>query len=78
MTPLGSSCRPIRVSCSDPSYRSMSDVTGGIRADPLAFERGGGANLSEDVEFLMGVRVGTLGESHIGYANGGDLGLVVR
>ena len=29
MTPLGSSCRPIRVRCSGPSYRSMRDVTPG-------------------------------------------------
>ena len=76
--PLGSSRRPIRVSCSGSSYRSMRDVTGGIRANPRASERGGGANLSESAESLGGVRVGTLGESHIGHARGGDLGLVVR
>jgi len=45
----------------------MRDVTGGIRANPRAFERGGGANLSESVESLGGVRVGTLGKSHIGH-----------
>ena len=56
----------------------MRDITGGIRADPRASERGGGANLSESAKSLRGVRVGTLGESHIGHARGGDLGLVVR
>ena len=70
--------KPIRVSCSDPSYRSIRDVTGGIRANPQSSERGGGANLSESVEFLKGVRVGTLGESHIGHVRGVDLGLIVR
>ena len=65
--PLRSSHRPIRVSCSGPSYRSMMDVTGGIRDDPRASERSGGANLSESVESLRGVRVGTLGKSHIGH-----------
>ena len=45
---------------------------------PRASERGGGVNLSDDTESLKGVRVGTLGESHIGHANGGDLGPVVR
>ena len=70
MTPLGSSCRPIRVSCSAPSYFSMRDVTGGIRANPQVSERGGGANLSENAEFLRGVRVGTLGESHIDHVRG--------
>ena len=70
MIPLGSSRRPIRVNCSAPSYHSMWDVIGGIRADPRASERGGGANLSESVESLRGVRVGTLGESHIDHARG--------
>ena len=51
----------------------MQDVTGGIRADPRASERGGGVNLNKDAESLWGVRVGTLGESHIDHANGGDL-----
>ena len=78
MIPLGSSRRPIRISCSGPSYRSIRDVTGGIRDDPRASERGGGENLSESAESLWGVHVGTLGESHIGHARGGDLGLVVR
>ena len=77
MTPLGSSYRPIRVTYSGPSYRSIRDVTSGIRANPRASEHGGGANLSESVESLRGVRVGTLGESHIGHAKGGDLGSVV-
>ena len=70
--------RPIRISCSDPSYRSMRDVTGGIRANPRTSERGGGANISKSVKSLRGVRVGTLCESHISHARGGDLGLVVR
>ena len=71
MTPLESSHRPIRVSCSGSSYRSMRDVTGGgIRADPRASEHGGGANLSESVESLGGVHVGTLGESHIDHERG--------
>jgi len=56
----------------------IRDVTGGIRSDPRASKHGGGANLSEDVEYLSGVHVGTLGESHIGHARGGDLGSVVR
>ena len=76
--PLGSSRRPIMVSCSSPSYRSMRDVTSGIKADPQASERSGGANLGEDAKSLRRVRVGTLGESHIGHARGGDLRLVVR
>ena len=37
-----------------------------------------GANLSESAESLRGMRVDTLGKSHIGHASGGDLGLVVR
>ena len=72
MTPLESSCRTIRISCSGPSYHSIRDVTGAIRADPQASELGGGANLSEDAEFLRGVHVGTLGESHISHAKGGN------
>ena len=56
----------------------MRDVTDGIRANPRASERGGGANLSKSAESLGGVHVGTLGKSHIGHARGGDLGLVVR
>ena len=48
----------------------MRDVTGSIRADPLASKRGGGVNLSESAESLGGVRVGTLGESHIDHARG--------
>ena len=78
MTPLGSLRRPIRVSCFGPSYRSMGDVTGGIRANPRISERGSGANLSESAESLSGVRVDTLRKSHIGHAKGGDLRLVVR
>ena len=50
----------------------------GIRANPWASKRSGGVNFSESVESLRGVRVGTLGESHIGHAKGGDLGPVVR
>ena len=68
--PPRSSRRPIRISCSSPSYHSMRDVTGGIRANPRASERGGGANLSKSAESLRGVRVDTLGESHIGYERG--------
>ena len=75
--PLKSLRRPIKISCYGPSYRLMRDVTGGIRANPRASERGGGANLSENVESLRGVYVGTLGESHIDHAKGGDLGPVV-
>ena len=46
---------------------------------PRASERGSGANLSESAESLRGVRVGTLGESHIGHVRGErDLGLVVK
>ena len=56
----------------------MRDVTGGIKVDPRASKLGGRANLSEDAESLRGVHVGTLGKSHLGYARGGDLGLVVR
>ena len=56
----------------------MKDVTGGIRANPRASERGGGTNLSESTESLGGVRVGTLGKSHISHARGEDLRLVVR
>ena len=78
MTPLGSSCSPIRVSCSSPSYCSNRNFTGSFKADPLAFERGGGANLSKSAKSLEGVCVGTLGKSHIGHAREGDLGLVVR
>ena len=70
MTPPGSSCRLIRVSCSDSFYHSIRDVTCGIREDPRAFERGGGTNLNEDAESLRGVHVGTLGESHIDHARG--------
>ena len=73
-----SSGKPIRVSYFGPSYRSMRDVIGGIRANPRASERCGGANLSESAESLRGVCVGTLSESHIGHAIGGDLGVVVR
>ena len=78
MTPLGSLRKPIRVSFFGPSYRSIRDVTGGIRANPRVSERGGGANLSKSAESIRGVRVGTLGKSHIGHARGGDPGLVVR
>ena len=56
----------------------MRDVTGGIRVNPQVSKRGGGENLNESAESLRGVHVGTLGESHIGHARGGDLGLVVR
>ena len=49
-----------------------------IKANPRASKRGGGANLSESAESLKVVCVGTLGESHIGHARGGDLGLLVR
>ena len=52
--PLESSHRPIMVSCSGLSYRSILDVTGGIRADPRSSERGGGANLNEDAKSLRG------------------------
>ena len=76
--PLGSSCKPIRVSCSGSSYHSMRDVTGGIRADPRVSEHGGRANLNEDTESLRGVCVGTLGKSHINHAKGGDLRPIVR
>ena len=49
----------------------MRDVTGDIRADPRASERGGrGGNLSESAESLRGVRASTLDESHIGHARG--------
>ena len=76
--PLGSSCRPIKVSCSGSSYRLMRDITSGIRANPRVSKRGGGANLSESAESLGGVCVGTLGKSHISHVRGGDLRLVVR
>ena len=69
MTPWEIRVRP-SVSCSALSYYSMRDVTGGIRANPRASERDGGANLSESVESLRGVCVGTLGKSHIGHAKG--------
>ena len=52
----------------------MRDIIGGIRADPQAFEHGGGANLSESAESLGGVCVGTLGKSHIGHVRGGRSG----
>ena len=56
----------------------MRDIIGGIRADPQAFEHGGGANFNEDAKSLKGVCVDTLGESHISHAKGGDSGPVVR
>ena len=75
---MKSSRRPIRVSCSGPSYRSKRYIIGGVKANPRASERDGGANLSESAKSLRGVGVGTLGKSHMGHARGGDLGLVVR
>ena len=50
---LGSSHRPMSISCFDPSYCLIRDVTGGIRADHRASERGGGANLSESPENVI-------------------------
>ena len=76
--PLGSSCRPIRVSCSSSSNRSIRDVTGGIRANPRASERDGGANLSESVESLRGGACRHLRRIPHRPCEGGDLGLVVR
>ena len=56
----------------------MRDVTGGIRANPQASKYGGGANLSESIEFLRGDACRHLRRIPYRPCKGGDLGLVVR